>query len=165
MTMFYNRSYDESLRIRADASNIRPGTNPAYVVSDFLAIYPQFGEDDLGNPVIPTILIEMYIDMAQECIMEVRWHKQWKYAISLYIAHFCTLYLQTMADPNDGAAAVFESGAFRGVVASESSSDVSISYDRGMLSSLDSWAAWGMTMYGVQLATLGRMVGLGGMMV
>lgn len=168
MVMYYNRASTTALQIRADASNIRPGVNPAFTVADFLGFYPQFGETSGVTPVeiVPEAVIQVFIDMAQETVMEVRYHKSWKLAISLFVAHFCTLYLQTLADPDSGAAAVFEAGAMRGIVSSESASDVSVSYDMSSIAGdLNGWAAWKMTAFGVQFATLARMAGKGGMVV
>ncbi|MCL6442065.1 MAG: DUF4054 domain-containing protein [Alicyclobacillus sp.] len=146
-----------------DGSNLRSGTNPPYGVSDLLSFYPQFGNDSEGNPIISTTMIQAFIDMANNCIQQARWRSAWQIAMGLFVAHFCTLYLQSQADPNSGAAAVMEAGRARGVITSESVGDVSVSTEN--LSDLDGWAAWNLTVYGQQLATMARLVGKGGIYI
>lgn len=171
MTMYYNQSTTDSLNIRDAASNVRPGTNPAYTLSDFVAFYPQFGAATpilpatTGVPLVPDAVIQAYIDLAAVCIMETRWHSMWKIATSMFVAHFCTLWLESLASPDSGAAAVISAGQARGIIASESASDVSASYDNSVANDLNGWAAWKLTSYGIQLATTAKIVGMGGMMV
>lgn len=171
MTMYYNQSTNDSLSIRGEASNVRPGTNPAYTIADFVAFYPQFGPatpippETEGVPLVPDAVVQAYIDLAAVCIMQTRWHGMWKIATGLFVAHFCTLYLESLASPDSGAAAVISAGQARGIIASESASDVSASYDTSIANDLNGWAAWKLTSYGMQLATQARIVGMGGMMV
>ncbi|WP_436663553.1 DUF4054 domain-containing protein [Alicyclobacillus acidoterrestris] len=145
-------------------SNLRAGTNPSYTVADFVAFYPQFGTDSNGNYVVPQTVIQTFIDMAGASIQQARWRGAWQVAMGLFVAHFCTLYLQTSADPNSGAAAVFEAGRAQGVLSGESVGDVSYSADSSV-TSVDGWAEWNATEYGKQLATLARMYGKGGMQI
>lgn len=148
------------------ASNIRTGSNPPFTFDDFIAMYPQFGADANGNYVVPQSIVQMYIDLANACILEARWHSYWKVAMGWFIAHFLTLYVQGTADPNSGAAGVLKAGESRGLVASKSVGDVSVSRDYSTIAGdLDGWAAWKLTTYGQQLATIGRIVGKGGMYV
>ncbi|WP_074951076.1 DUF4054 domain-containing protein [Alicyclobacillus macrosporangiidus] len=147
-----------------DGSNIRQGTNPPYAVSDFLAMYPQFGPDADDKYVVPQTVIEAFIDMANASMSQARWRSMWQAAMGWYVAHFCTLYLQSAADPNSGAAAVLEAGRAQGVLTGESVGDLSYSQDAN-IASVDGWAAWNLTVYGQQLATMGRLVGKGGMYV
>lgn len=93
----------------------------------------------------------------------------WAMAMGFYVAHFCTLYLQSMADPNSGAAAVFEAGRAQGVIVSKSVGDVSVNYDPNLAGrdtpTMAGWGAFHLTVYGQQLITFGRLVGKGGMYV
>lgn len=145
-------------------SNIRVGANPAYAVTDFIAFYPQFGAGTNGAYVVPQAVIQSFIDMANACIQQKRWHSMWKMAMGWFVAHFCTLYLQTSADPNSGAATVFEAGRAQGVITGESVGDISYSVDTN-IASIDGWAAWNLTAFGQQLATMGKLAGKGGMFV
>nr|WP_285860321.1 DUF4054 domain-containing protein [Brevibacillus sp. MER 51] len=148
------------------ASNIRTGSNPLFTFDDFVSIYPQFGPDTNGKYVVPLEIVQMYIDLANTCIKEARWHSYWKVAMGWFVAHFSTLYLQGTADPNSGAAGVLKAGQSRGLATSKSAGDVSVSTDYSMIGQdLDGWAAWKLTIYGQQLATVGRIVGKGGMYV
>lgn len=149
-----------------DASNIRTGNNPAYTLSNFLLAYPQFGVNEEGATFVPTPVLTMFLNLAHACIKEARWHDMWEFAMGLFIAHFVTLWLQGTADPNSGAAATIAAGQARGVVVSESANDLSVSYDHSTVGNdLDGWAAWKLTVYGQQLATMGKLVGKGGMYV
>lgn len=155
-------SFSNSFVDFGDASNLRQGANPSYAITDFTSFYPQFGNNAQGTPVVPTAVIQTFLNMANASIQQTRWRSIWQLAMSLYIAHFCTLYLETTADPNSGASAVFEAGRAQGVLTGESVGDVSYSVDAN-IASVDGWAAWNSTEYGKQLATFARMVGMGGM--
>lgn len=155
----------QAINIVAAAANIKTGDNPAYTITDFEAIYPQFKEIG-GSRKVPAPIIEMYLALAHTCVKEARWHDYWEMAIGLYVAHFCTLWLQGTADPAGTAGQVIAAGQARGVMTSKSVGDVSVSYDFGMVAEdLNGWAAWKLTSYGQQLATFGRLVGKGGMYI
>ncbi len=152
--------------ISGSASNIKAGTNPPFTLKDFYSIYPKFGANDEGNNLIPEFIIQMYLDLANNCIKENRWHSCWKIGMGFFIAHFCTLYLEGIADPNSGAAGVLESGKAKGLDTSVSVGSVSVSTDYSIISSgIAGWAGWKLTSYGQQLATIGRLLGKGGMYV
>lgn len=152
--------------IIGDASNIKNGSNPPFLLSEFLQTYPQFGPDINGKSVIPQEIVQMYINLADSSIKEARWHGYWPLAMGWFVAHFCTMYLQGTADPTSGAAAVLVAGQAKGLNASESVGDVSVSTDYTTIAQdLDGWAAWKLTIYGQQLATIGKLVGKGGMYV
>ena len=141
--------------------NIRIGTNPPFTVADFRSIYPHFGDD-----VIPEVILQMYIDLAQASIQQARWRDSWKIAMGWFIAHFATLYIQSITAANSPAAQVIAAGQAAGLTTSESAGDVSVSIDHNAIAQdLDGWAAWKLTIFGQQLATMGRLVGKGGMYV
>lgn len=148
------------------ASNVRTGSNPAFTFDDFIEIYPQFGPNTGQEYVIPQAIVQMYIDLADACIKEARWRSYWKVAMGWFVAHFCTMYLQGTADPDSGAAGVLQAGRARGLITSKSAGDVSVSTDYSIVAQdLEGWASWKLTTYGQQLATIGRLVGKGGMYV
>ncbi len=149
--------------IIGDASNLSFGSNPPYTIEDFLQAYPQFGNDSSNNPIVPTVIINMYIQLANSCIKQDKWFEAWEVAMGWFIAHFCTLYLQGKADPNSGAAGVLQAGQARGLDTSVSAGGVSVSTDYGTISQdLNGWAAWKLTIYGTQLASMARIIGIGG---
>lgn len=155
------------------ASNIRAGDNPPYLLDDFYLEYPVYGPRTVP-PVAPAtdptitylinpIVLQMYIGLADASIKETRWRSTWKVAMGWFIAHFATLYLQGMADANSTAAQVLAKGQSKGLMASKSVGDVSVSYDfNSIAQDLDGWASWKLTIYGQQLATMGKIYGKGG---
>ncbi|CQR71676.1 hypothetical protein SOV_04720 [Sporomusa ovata DSM 2662] len=155
--------------IIAAASNLRSGDNPAYTFADFYAVYPAYAPrtvDSVTTYLVDPSIADMYIAMAHVVVKESRWHVRWKFAMGLFIAHFLTLYLQSLADANSTASQVVAAGQTRGLMASKSIGDVSVSYDFSTIAQgLDGWAAWNLTTFGVQYATLAKIVGKGGMYV
>ncbi|NFK78996.1 DUF4054 domain-containing protein [Clostridium botulinum] len=153
-------------QVLGGASNIRTSTNPKFTLDDFYEIYPQFGKDSEEKYVVPKVVTEMYLDMANSCIKESRWHKQWKYGMCLFIAHFCTLYLQGVADANGGVKGILEAGKAQGLDTSISVGDVSISTDYSITTNnIEGWNGWSLSTYGQQLISIGKLVGKGGMYV
>lgn len=156
----------DRLSIVAGASNLKHGTNPPFTLEDFYSIYPQFGKDDEGKQAVPEIMIETYIDMANSCIKESRWHKSWKVGMSLFIAHFCTLYAQSSSDVNAGLSGIIKAGSTKGLDTSVSVGSVSVSTDYSItMSNLSGYNGWQLTLYGQQLIQLARLYGKGGMMI
>lgn len=154
--------------IVADASNIRIGNGSSnYQLSDFQTNYPQFGvESDGVSYLVPQTIQQQFINLAVQCINQNRWHDNWYIAVGWFVAHFCTLYIQGTSNPNAGANAVIAAGSARGLFTSKSVGDVSTSIDyENVGRDLDGWAAWKLTIYGQQLATFGRLLSKGGMLV
>lgn len=148
------------------ASNLRTGENPPYTLEDFFTLYPQFGPNSENKHVVPIAVLQIYLNLANTCIKESRWHDMWTVAMGLFIAHFSTLWLQGTADPNNGAAAVLAAGQSKGLLTSKSVDGVSASIDyNAVAQDLEGWAAWKLTTYGTQLATFGKLVGKGNMYV
>ena len=83
----------------------------------------------------------------------------------LFIAHFVTLFLML---PTQGATREEILGASRvgGSISSKTVGPISVSYDNTQATGdLTGWAAWKLTTYGTQFATLARMLGKGGMFI
>lgn len=142
------------------AANIPTGENPPYTIADFRTDMPPFTE-----AVISDETLQSYIDMALAVVREARWHSLWRLGMGLFIAHFVTLFLDM---PASGASADEITGSAKsgGLISSESTGGVSVGYDHSSASSdLTGWGAWKLTSYGVQFATLARMVGKGGMLI
>lgn len=163
----YGQNVDARVdQLTATASNVFSGTNPSYALSDFIVVYPQFGPNADGNYLVPTIILQMYVDLANACVKQVRYRSYWALCMGFFIAHFATLFLQGTASPGSSAAQVLEAGKAQGLTTSESVGDVSVSTDYGTIAaSLSGWAAWNLTIFGQQFATIGKMVGMGGMYV
>lgn len=154
------RYYPKDLHsLIADASNIKIGKNPDYTEEDFYAFYPQFEGQ------VPSVVVQTFINLASANINKARWHKSWSFGMALFIAHFLTLYVKTSGtadNPNTNLA----SGNIRGIQTSKSVDGVSVSYDvSSVLSELDGWGSYKLTEYGIQLLTIARLLGKGGMYV
>lgn len=115
---------------------------------------------------VPADLLYLYIQLAGASIKQARWHSYWKTAIGWFIAHFLTLYLQGTVNAGSSAAQVIAAAQSRGIVSSKTVGPVSTSYDfNAIAQDLNGWASWKLTIYGQQLATIGRMLSKGGMIV
>jgi len=163
----YGQNVDARVdQLTAVASNVVSGTNPVYAISDFVSVYPQYGPDAEGNYLVPEMILQMYIDLASACVKQVRYRSYWALCMGFFVAHFANLFLQGTADIGSSAAQVLEAGRAQGLTTSESVDGVSVSTDYGTIAaSLSGWAAWNLTVYGQQFASIGKMVGKGGMMV
>lgn len=148
------------MSIENTAANIRGGNNDnAFTVGDFIAIYPQFGE-------VPAAVLDMYVEQGNKNILQSRWHSQWKLAISLYIAHYVTLWARTSANEPLSNAEIGVKGESKGAVMSKSIDGVSISYGQSSADSdLTGWGSYKDTLFGQQFATMARLKGLGNMYV
>ncbi len=146
--------------LTAQASNIKTQKNPLYTLNDFLTFYPQFAG------LLPDVVLNSFLELGQACVAKQRFGKMWQLAIGLFIAHFCTLYLQNVAEPGTEAADVVNAAQAAGVVTSESADGVSYSMDTSMLSQdLAGWAAFKLTAFGSQFATIAKLVGKGGIYI
>ncbi len=146
--------------LTAQASNIKTQENPLYTLNDFLTFYPQFAG------LLPDVVLNSFLELGQACVAKQRFGKMWQLAIGLFIAHFCTLYLQNVAEPGTEAADVVNAAQAAGVVTSESADGVSYSMDTSMLSQdIAGWAAFKLTAFGSQFATIAKLVGKGGIYI
>ena len=146
-----------------EASNVRidNDTSTAVTSGDFLAMYPQF-----NSPAVPTAFLEMTLERANASIQEARWFSNRKFAICLFVAHFCTLYLKTAIPAGASPAAVAGKGENKGAVMSKSVDGVSVSYGSSEgAADLTGFGSWKDTVYGEQLATLAQIAGAGMMVV
>ena len=151
------------LNIATNAANMRFGTNPAYAIADFVAIYPQFGTVDQQGSFVPAAgvnvssgALQMFVNLASASISQLRWQDSWSFGMALFIAHYATLYQQSSSSVMAGLA--------KGVQVSKSVGDVSVSY-QAITSGLESWGAWNLTSFGQQFLTMAKMIGAGPMLV
>lgn len=109
--------------------------------------------------IVPLAVIQVYLNLAAVSLMQSRWREAWPLAMALYIAHYCTLYAMTEANPQVTASQIVANSLQAGIEVSKSADGVS----QGLqpLRVLETWAAWSQTEYGVQLATMARAVGAG----
>jgi hypothetical protein len=193
-------------------------------------------------PIVPIMVIQLYLNLAQASLVQARWQDAWYLAMSWFIAHYLTLYVKSdvaevlsntqtgihgeipvgvqpgtvytiSAVPPGGqlqsltrngvfqtpgvdyslsgitvtlslatkttdhlyavwptpvtsstpvvygAAQVAAQGIATGIEVSKSVGDVSVSY--AQLTSLEAWGQWNLTVYGVQLASMAKVIGSG----
>jgi hypothetical protein len=48
-------------------------------------------------PPIPIMAIQLYINLATASLVQARWQEMWAFGISLFVAHYCTLYAKSAA--------------------------------------------------------------------
>lgn len=144
----------------SDAANIRIGNDDdTYTLEQFYAFYPQFKDQ------VPEVVAQTFLNLALCNISKARWNCSWEVAIALFIAHFLTLYTQTCGT-TENPITDLSAGLTKGIATSKSVDGVSVSYDlSAVLSDTTSWGAYQLTQYGVQLLTLARLLGKGGVYV
>jgi hypothetical protein len=114
-------------------------------------------------PLVPLAVLNVYINLASASIMQSRYQDGWALAMALYIAHFVTLWLQSDGTPATNAAQAAQQGMARGIQVSKSVGDTSVSFQP--LQGIEDWGAWNLTMYGLQFATMARVIGSGPMVI
>lgn len=155
--------------------------NPDYTLEMFRLAFPVFRiQDDPSAEVdrtsdnsnsnsddydLPFYLFNLFRSMANASIKYDRYPNIWEYAMGLYIAHYLALALQTsQGDPS--AAAVLAGAMPKGIATSKSVDGLSISYDMmDLASDMEGYGTFKYTMFGMQLVTLIRPYGHGGMWV
>ena len=146
--------------LAAQASNIKRPNVTKYTLEDFHAIYPQFEE------LVPEVVEASFLELANNCVSQDRFGAMWSVAIGLFLAHFLTLWLQSAKEAGSPADEVMAAAQTQGVVTSESADGLSYSMDASVLNQdLAGWAAFKLTTFGVQYASMGRLVGKGGMYI
>lgn len=153
-------------RVHGGASNIKTGTNPPFTLQNLYDVYPQFGAGVDGKHIVPINVMEMYLNLADASMNKRRWCNSWEIGMCLFIAHFLTLYAQSISDPESGASGIIEAGKAKGLDTSMSVDGISVSTDYGALAEgVSGWASWRATVFGQQLTALGRLYGKGMMVI
>jgi hypothetical protein len=165
--LLYDGEYSTSVLegIIAQAGNLCFGDNPPYTFDDFIAFYPQFGPT--GDPPvmpIPQAVLQIYINLASASLQYARWLDSWQVGMALFIAHYATLYLQSLVPAGSDKAAIVQAGLARGVQVSKAVGPVNVSYQL-ITANLEDWGAWNLTVFGQQLASMAKLIGMGGMYV
>lgn len=142
------------------AANIKPIVgNPSYTADDFKAVY-----EVLGNKV-PEGILSFYISLANNSLSYARWGDSWSMGMTLFIAHYLTLYLRATdgLSENSPIAQVLNASYAAGLTASKSAGSLSKSYDYGSINDdFSGWGTWKLTLFGQQFATLAKLIGKGG---
>lgn len=108
-------------------------------------------------PWLPTAVMVMYINLASASLAQSLWCEKWYLAMGLYVAHFCTLYLRSEANPGCSATQVAASGLQKGILISRGTGPLSGSIQ--VPSGLEGWGSWTETGYGSQLVSDAKVIG------
>jgi hypothetical protein len=112
------------------------------------------------TPMMPVGVIAMFVTLAGACVMCARYHEMWPFMMSLFVAHYCTLYMRTeTASPNETPSQVASSGLTKGILIHRAAGDVSATSQ--LIAGYEQWGAWTETQYGEQFITIGRAVNCG----
>lgn len=168
MWPFSNPMIPAFFEARRKAANITPtGDRGNYTADMFQEDFPQFFRREDGTEcyttLVPETMLEMFIGLANDAVTPDRWGTQWRYAAGLFAAHHAALYLKTYADGSETPAEVASAAEQQGLVSSATMGDTSVSYDNKAINAgFEKWGSWNETVYGSQLATMARMLGIGG---
>ena len=146
---------------KKQAANLtQPGEQGTYSKEMFLEDFPQFTD------LLPEGILTTFLTQVNDSVLPSRWGSMWRYAAGLYLAHFAAVYLKTYAPESSGAAQAAAKAQPAGVIKSATMGDTQISYDNSAVTiGTEKWGSWNATQYGQQLATLARLVGMGGMWI
>lgn len=160
---------------KEQAANLtQPGEQGTYTKEMFREDFPQFTkksvqeerEDPEIQDLLPEKILRMFLEQVNDSVLPSRWGSMWRYAAGLYLAHFTAMYLKTYAPESNGAAQAAARAQPAGVIKSATMGNTSVSYDNSAVTiGTEKWGSWNATQYGQQLATLARLVGMGGMYV
>lgn len=115
------------------------------------------------SPLLPVAVINVYIALASASIIQRRWCDAWLVGMGLFVAHYCTLWLQSDGNVGSSPGQAAAAGLAQGIKTSKSAGPLSV----GMMPApgLEAWGAWNLTAYGVQLASMARLIGGGPMLI
>jgi hypothetical protein len=111
------------------------------------------------SPYVPLAVVNAYINLASASLAQARWLDAWQIAMGWFVAHFATLYLRCQGDACSTPGQVAAAGLNVGITVSKSAGPVSQGLQ--LVGGLDGWASWNQTQYGVQFATMAKVVGSG----
>ena len=125
--------------------------NPEYTSDNFITAYPQFS-------ILDTSVVDAWVGIAHQCVKYSLWDKTWELGMGLFIAHFLTLYQQTIEE--DLVNPVLSKGLSKGLITSESVGGMSVSYDLSSFTSeFDGWGTFKQTIFGQQYVHFLQMMG------
>ena len=162
MDVYYG--HPQFFGVKAEAANLGQQTGN-YTAEFFAQDFPQFYTAE-GTSLVPQTMLQILIAQANTAVQPDKWLETWRLAAGLYVAHYATLYLRTYAENSDTPAQAAASGALVGVVQSATLGDSSITYDTTALTqATQDWGDLNATQYGQMLASMARLIGMGGTLV
>jgi Protein of unknown function (DUF4054) len=147
---------------------VAPGTG--YLVAQKLATTGGSGTGALvditgittASGFTPQPVIQLFINLASASLQQARWKDSWLYAMHLFVAHYCTLWLSSEGNPVSTAGQAAVSGLGKGIAVSKAAGDVSVGYEP--MVDME-WTALNLTVYGQQLVQMAKIVGMGAMYI
>jgi hypothetical protein len=112
---------------------------------------------------VPVPVLLAFIALASASLVQPRWLDTWLVAMGWFVAHFATLYARSDGNPNSTPGQIASQGLAGGIQISKQAGDVSVSY--ATLQGIENWGAFNLTVYGQQLVTMARIIGMGPMML
>lgn len=112
---------------------------------------------------VPQSVLQMYINLANASLQQARWQDSWLFAMGLFVAHYATLYLRSAGSVGGTPQQIASSGLALGLAVSKAAGDVSITNE--YITGWEDWGAWSLTLFGQQLITMAKIVGMGGMYI
>lgn len=146
------------------------GESGDYTKEMFREDHPEFYQVQEGgqeeNSLLPPSMLEIFLMQTNESVLPSRWGSLWRLAAGLCVSHFAALYLKTYQEGSASAGAAAVNAAPTGLVSSAKMGDTSVSYDNSAVTEgTKEWGTWNATVYGQQLITYARSIGMGGMYV
>jgi len=113
----------------------------------------------VGPPLVPIQVINAYIALASDSLVQARWLDTWAIGIAYFVAHFATLYLRSEGNCSTPCGQAATAGLTSGIIISASAGGVS----KGMkaVPGIDDWGAFGQTSYGATLIQWAKAIGAG----
>ncbi len=110
------------------------------------------------SPLVPLPILNAYIYLATSSLVLNRYQEMWQMVMAMFIAHYCTLWLQCQATtPNANAIQVATSGLALGIKTAKAAGNVSAGIMP--LNDLEGWGTFQLTLYGQQFATIAKVIG------
>lgn len=110
-------------------------------------------------PPMPLVIILWFVFQAGASVMQERYQESWPFAMALFIAHFCTMYMRSESGANATAAQIVATGLERGLLVGKSAGDVSANIK--FLDGFEEWGAMAETTYGTQFISMSKVVNAG----
>lgn len=109
------------------------------------------------KPLIPNVVLNAYIALAQGSLFQARWGEMWPLAMANYIAHYCTLWAASQGNPATTAGQLAARGMALGIQTSQSADG--LSEGKQALADLEGWGTYQLTVFGQIFATWAKAIG------
>lgn len=150
----------------ADGVNVlvQFGSNPSVTISNPTTLTGVQTLQVYTNPLVPIPILKSFINVASASIQSVRWCELWYVAMGWYIAHNCIMFLRSFAQGSGSSISqVVAAGLAIGIQTSKSAGDVSVGMS--VITGLEDWGSFQLTLPGQQFATYAKAIGSGPMLL